>query len=136
MDNNFCFFLVNRLQINPLSTHSEAPALQMLKNHGISMLTDDTDNTLFNSALQNGRKLVLSDAGKLLLNDIKYKKIVPTSSSSNNNIELPPLSSTVTHATVTKPKPPVLMTTNSKPIPSSYNATVKGTKGVSEHNCM
>lgn len=32
------------------------------------MLPDDTDNTLINSALQSGRKLILSDAGKLLLN--------------------------------------------------------------------
>lgn len=40
----------------------------MLKDHGIAMLPDDTDNSLINSALQSGRKLVLSDAGKMILN--------------------------------------------------------------------
>lgn len=53
----------------------------MLKDHGISMI-DDTENTLFNSALQNGRKLVLSDAGKLLLNDLKLKKPIFTATNS------------------------------------------------------
>lgn len=46
----------------------DSPALQILKDHGIAMLPDDTDNTLINSALQSGRKLILSDAGKLILN--------------------------------------------------------------------
>lgn len=40
-------------------------------------MLDDTDSTLLNSALQSGRKLVLSDAGKLILNDPKFKKIMP-----------------------------------------------------------
>lgn len=46
----------------------DSPALQILKDHGIAMLPDDTENSLINSALQSGRKLILSDAGKLILN--------------------------------------------------------------------
>lgn len=46
----------------------DSPALKILKDHGIAMLPEDTDNTLINSALQSGRKLILSDAGKLILN--------------------------------------------------------------------
>lgn len=85
----------------------------MLKDHGISMLADDTENTLFNSALQNGRKLVLSDAGKLILNDMKYKKIVTTPS------DIVPLTSaaapmTPVPAFVMKPK--VSMPMPAKPI--------------------
>ena len=41
-------------------------------------MLDDTDNTLLNSALQSGRKLVLSDAGKLILNDPKFKRVLPS----------------------------------------------------------
>lgn len=47
----------------------------MLKGHGISMI-DDTENTIINSALQSGRKLILSDAGKqLILNYQKTTKV-------------------------------------------------------------
>lgn len=38
------------------------------------MIPDDTDNTVINSALQSGRKLILSDAGKLILNYPKGTK--------------------------------------------------------------
>lgn len=104
----------------------------MLKNHGISMLTDDTDNTLFNSALQNGRKLVLSDAGKLLLNDIKYKKFVTTSSSASNNNEMPSTITTSMSKVTTNPiKRPVLMAaTGKQPIPAANIKTFKGSTAV------
>lgn len=52
-------------------------ALQLLKHHGISMI-EDADGTLLNSALQSGRKLVISDAGKLILNDPKFKRVFST----------------------------------------------------------
>uniref|UniRef100_A0A1L8D7I7 Uncharacterized protein n=1 Tax=Nyssomyia neivai TaxID=330878 RepID=A0A1L8D7I7_9DIPT len=55
--------------INPSST------LQMLKDHGISMLpTEDTENAFISSALQGGRKLVLSEAGKLMMNETKARR--------------------------------------------------------------
>lgn len=44
----------------------DPPGLQILKDHGIAMLPDDTDSSMINSALQSGRKLILSDAGKLI----------------------------------------------------------------------
>lgn len=40
----------------------------MLRDHGIAILPDDTDNSIIHSALQSGRKLILSDAGKMILN--------------------------------------------------------------------
>lgn len=49
--------------------------LQILKDHGITMLPqEDTETSLISSALESGRKLVLSEGGKLLLNDTKFKK--------------------------------------------------------------
>lgn len=57
-----------------MSRGVDSPALQILKDHGISMIPDDTDNTVLNSALQSGRKLILSDAGKLILNYPKGTK--------------------------------------------------------------
>lgn len=45
----------------------------MLKDHGISMMPEDEDTSkeLLATALQNGRQLVLSEGGKLLLNETK-----------------------------------------------------------------
>lgn len=61
----------------------DSPTLQILKKHGISMLPiDDADNTIINSALQSGRKLVLSDAGKQLI--LNYPKAVKTGASSTS----------------------------------------------------
>lgn len=52
-------------------THSQQ-ALEMLKTHGISMMPEeDPSSNLVASAIQNGRKLVLSEGGKLVLNDAK-----------------------------------------------------------------
>lgn len=62
-----------------------ASTLALLKEHGIAM-QEDTDNTLITSALQSGRQLVLSDAGKLLLNDPKFRKSIPTIGGKQSNI--------------------------------------------------
>lgn len=62
-----------------------ASTLALLKEHGIAM-QEDTDNTLITSALQSGRQLVLSDAGKLLLNDPKFKKTIPTTGKQLNTV--------------------------------------------------
>uniref|UniRef100_W8B5C1 GA-binding protein subunit beta-1 n=1 Tax=Ceratitis capitata TaxID=7213 RepID=W8B5C1_CERCA len=58
--------------------------INMLKDHGISMMPEDEDTSkdLLATALQNGRQLVLSEGGKLLLNETK--KI--HNNSNNNNI--------------------------------------------------
>ncbi|XP_075159810.1 ada2a-containing complex component 3 isoform X2 [Haematobia irritans] len=46
--------------------------LNLLKSHGISMMPeDDTSKDMLNTALQNGRQLILSEGGKLLLNETK-----------------------------------------------------------------
>lgn len=65
--------------------------LQMLKEHGISMIqSDESDISLITSAMQSGRKLVLSEAGKLLLNDPKFKKQY-TETTISNQTQPPPL---------------------------------------------
>lgn len=64
-------------------------------------MLDDTDSTLLNSALQSGRKLVLSDAGKLILNDPKFKKIMPvvhTSKPPPSLISTSAVTATVSHS--------------------------------------
>lgn len=65
--------------MNPMN----ASAYAMLKEHGISM-QEDTDNTMIASALQSGRQLVLSDAGKLLLNDPRFKNSTPNMGKQSN----------------------------------------------------
>lgn len=68
----------------------DSPTLQILKKHGISMLPDDADNTIINSALQSGRKLILSDAGKQLI--LNYPKTAKSGASSTSS------SAVVTHS--------------------------------------
>lgn len=88
-------------------------ALKLLKHHGISMI-EDADGTLLNSALQSGRKLVVSDAGKLILNDPKFKRVF-----SNDSPKFSPTSpirsSTVVPSTAVASRQPVSKFTNSIP---------------------
>lgn len=86
----------------------DTTTLQILKDHGISM-QDDTDSTLLNSALQSGRKLVLSDAGKMILNDPKFRK----------NIPLVRAAATSTAAVQNAPPPPPLTFNNATAQPSN-----------------
>uniref|UniRef100_A0A1I8P8J0 Uncharacterized protein n=1 Tax=Stomoxys calcitrans TaxID=35570 RepID=A0A1I8P8J0_STOCA len=59
--------------------------LNLLKSHGISMMPeDDTSKDMLNTALQNGRQLVLSEGGKLLLNETK--KIQNSNSNLSNSV--------------------------------------------------
>lgn len=51
------------------------------------MLPDDADNTIINSALQSGRKLILSDAGKQLI--LNYPKTMKTGTSSSGMTTIP-----------------------------------------------
>ncbi|XP_023299781.2 basic-leucine zipper transcription factor B isoform X2 [Lucilia cuprina] len=58
--------------------------INLLKSHGISMIPeDDTSKDMLNTALQNGRQLILSEGGKLLLSETK--KIHNNTNSNNNN---------------------------------------------------
>lgn len=108
----------------------------MLKEHGIAM-QEDTDNTLITSALQSGRQLVLSDAGKLLLNDPKFRKSAMTGSSRPPTIMT---SATGTKMTATtKPslmapstvkveyvkKKPTILASNAKAMPLETNKVIK-----------
>lgn len=59
---------------NNLTGQGNQTTLDILKNHGISMMSEDDEDpssNLLTSALQSGRTLVLSEGGKLLLNDTK-----------------------------------------------------------------
>lgn len=48
--------------------------LQMLKEHGIAMIpSDDSGSSLITSAIQSGRKIVLSEAGKFALNETRVQ---------------------------------------------------------------
>lgn len=135
------------LNLGSKSVHTST--LQILKDHGIAML-DDTDSTLLNSALQSGRKLVLSDAGKLILNDPKFKKIMPLVQTSKppSLVTTSSVTATVSHSDGAIPpntieleqfrkQKPILMpfpnsgvannnaTTNSKTLPLKTNKVIK-----------
>lgn len=79
-------------------------ALQLLKHHGIAMI-EDADGTLLNSALQSGRKLVVSDAGKLILNDPKFKRVFSTE----------PHKFSASNSTATRPAPPAVVSSSGVP---------------------
>lgn len=61
--------------------------INLLKSHGISMMPDDdTSKDMLNTALQNGRQLILSEGGKLLLNQTKKNQNNNNNLLNNNNI--------------------------------------------------
>ncbi|XP_030385464.1 uncharacterized protein LOC115632452 isoform X2 [Scaptodrosophila lebanonensis] len=68
-------------------------ALNMLKTHGIADMMQDNDDDaskeMLNTALQNGRQLVLSEGGRMLLHETKTKPgtngIISNSQNKNNN---------------------------------------------------
>lgn len=49
----------------------DSNTLQMLKQHGISLIPSDDTGSLITSAIQSGRKIVLSEAGKYALNETR-----------------------------------------------------------------
>ncbi|XP_053684830.1 serine/threonine-protein phosphatase 6 regulatory ankyrin repeat subunit A [Sabethes cyaneus] len=49
----------------------DSNTLQMLKEHGIAMIPSDDSGSLITSAIQSGRKIVLSEAGKFALNETR-----------------------------------------------------------------
>lgn len=52
----------------------DSNTLQMLKEHGIAMIpSDDSGSSLITSAIQSGRKVVLSEAGKFALNQTRMQ---------------------------------------------------------------
>ncbi|XP_033239537.1 GA-binding protein subunit beta-1 isoform X1 [Drosophila pseudoobscura] len=71
-------------------------ALNMLKTHGIADMMqendDDASKEMLNTALQNGRQLVLSEGGRMLLHETKssinIKQYVNGSASKNSNVGL------------------------------------------------
>lgn len=98
-------------------------------------MQEDTDNTLITSALQSGRQLVLSDAGKLLLNDPKFRRSIGPIGRQSNVVS----NSTSTKTTpLTRPntgpstfkfeyvkKKPSILTPNAKAMPLETNKVIK-----------
>ncbi|XP_058457918.1 uncharacterized protein LOC131434790 [Malaya genurostris] len=59
----------------------DSNTLQMLKEHGIAMIpSDDSGSSLITSAIQSGRKIVLSEAGKFALNETRVQAPVNSTS--------------------------------------------------------
>lgn len=103
-----------QLQNVDASKGFDMSTLQILKDHGITMLPqEDTETSLISSALESGRKLVLSEGGKLLLNDTKFKK--------NNIFDSPILPTSQTNEVLTNSvkitKKPQLILPNTKNMP-------------------
>ncbi|XP_055619896.1 GA-binding protein subunit beta-2 [Toxorhynchites rutilus septentrionalis] len=60
-------------------TNLDTNTLQMLKDHGIAMIpSDDSGSSLITSAIQSGRKIVLSEAGKFALNETRVQPNMTT----------------------------------------------------------
>jgi GA-binding protein transcription factor, beta len=78
--------IVQLQNVDTPSKQFDATTMQMLLDHGISMLPQDEheNNSMLHSALQSGRKLVLSEAGKLGLNDLKMKISSPSATVSRH----------------------------------------------------
>ncbi|XP_068139899.1 uncharacterized protein Atac3 isoform X1 [Drosophila tropicalis] len=68
-------------------------ALNMLKSHGIADMMQDNDDEaskdMLNTALQNGRKLVLSEAGRMVLHETKTTQSVNGSTPTYRKIANP-----------------------------------------------
>ncbi|GAB0096918.1 GA-binding protein subunit beta-1 [Sergentomyia squamirostris] len=96
-----------RLQtIDDTRNINTSSTLQMLKDHGISMLpTEDTENAFISSALQGGRKIVLSEAGKLMMSESRAKKTASLATSTTTTIQ-PARSVNLPSATTVKPLKP------------------------------
>lgn len=114
-----------------------ASTLALLKEHGIAM-QEDTDNTLITSALQSGRQLVLSDAGKLLLNDPKFRKSIPAVGRQSNIMTNSTSTKTALTSVSTRPnigpstfkfeyvkKKPSILAPNAKAMPLETNKVMK-----------
>lgn len=72
-------------------------------------MIEDADGTLLNSALQSGRKLVVSDAGKLILNDPKFKRVFSAEPQKYSN-------SAAMISTPTRPAP-ITTSSNTRQVP-------------------
>ncbi|GBP88239.1 GA-binding protein subunit beta-1 [Eumeta japonica] len=59
------------------TSDADEPAARLLRRHGITLLPDDDAGTVL-TALQSGRTVVLSDAGKLMLKDSETSATITT----------------------------------------------------------
>ncbi|XP_052873704.1 ankyrin repeat and KH domain-containing protein mask [Anopheles cruzii] len=59
----------------------DSGTLQMLKEHGIALIPSDDTGSLITSAIQSGRKIVLSEAGKFALNETRNLQQQPQTKS-------------------------------------------------------
>lgn len=69
----------------PASPGIESIGLKVLKEHGIQMLPQD-DTNIIQNALESGCKLVLSEAGKLVLRNAKFSNTFPNFTSPSTSI--------------------------------------------------
>lgn len=109
---NFDTMAEKRSKPTPLSLEDgKNLTLQMLKDQMAANMLTSSDDTLIQSVLQSGRKIMLSEAGKRLLNDSNLNKIL------KNPLNMPSKKSTP--ATVTSESSNVLeIFREAKPTPS------------------
>ncbi|XP_058062794.1 ankyrin repeat and KH domain-containing protein mask-like [Anopheles bellator] len=82
----------------------DSGTLQMLKEHGIALIPSDDTGSLITSAIQSGRKIVLSEAGKFALNETRNLQQQPLSRSVTST---PPQLQPRTHPTKVHNSPAV-----------------------------
>uniref|UniRef100_A0A336M321 CSON011227 protein n=1 Tax=Culicoides sonorensis TaxID=179676 RepID=A0A336M321_CULSO len=78
--------MINQMDDPPRASPSiESLGLKVLKEHGIQLLPQD-DTNIIQNALESGCKLVLSEAGKIVLKNAKFSNILPNFTSPSTSI--------------------------------------------------
>lgn len=100
---------------SPASPSIQSIGLKVLKEHGIQLLPQD-DTNIFQNALESGCKLVLSEAGKLVLRNAKLSNTLPNFTSPSTSIT-PIISRKRTNlvSPITSPHKLVRLTSNQSP---------------------
>lgn len=107
----------------------DTTTLQLLREHGISMIpSDDSDSSLITNALQSGRKLVLSEAGKIVLNDPKFRKMFTDSPPHSSQAAAPMNTNKSENSLAVVQASPVKIIQKKMPIIPSKNFPLKTNK--------
>ncbi|XP_035787805.1 uncharacterized protein LOC118464487 [Anopheles albimanus] len=103
----------------------DSSTLQMLKQHGISLIPSDDTGSLITSAIQSGRKIVLSEAGKYALNEtrkLQSATSTTTTAATTHQTKLHHSSpSTATLHTIGASKPKTIKIIKKPPSASSFS---------------
>lgn len=67
------------------STQTTAAGMELLKEHGIQLMKVDDSSSVLQSAIDTGRRLILSEAGKYILRNAINQNLLPTPDKANTH---------------------------------------------------